>query len=372
MRKRPYPFSVIISFLAFLHSANVAAEHPSKDSKGRVSRAERWGEWKLARKVPSELQETPEALRDAGQDSVVVVNDVSRLNPVHASNLVHVREISDIQEAVRIAREKGLNISIAGKRHSQGGHIGYDRAVVLDMLTFNKIVALDREQKVITVQSGATWEQIQEYINPYGLAIKVMQASNIFTVGGSLGSNVHGDDPRFGPLIETVKSFRLLTADGSILHVSRTEHPELFRLAIGGFGLFGVILDVELELTDNDIYQGTSIVMDYQTYPEYFVKHIKQDPSVVIHSAKLSIAPESLLREIVLTTFKKTDEKLKGITGLQSEQHVGRNRFLFALSRSSRWGKSVRWMLQKRLEMKVGQTQLACRNNVMRPIIKFL
>lgn len=52
---------------------------------------------------------------------------------------------------------------------------------------------------MIRVQSGATWAQIQDYINPYGLSIRVMQSSNIFTIGGSLSSNVHGRDLRHGP-----------------------------------------------------------------------------------------------------------------------------------------------------------------------------
>ena len=248
----------------------------------------------------------------------------------------------------------------------------YDDALVLDMLTFNKILALDTKTKVITVQSGATWEQIQNYANPYGLAIKVMQASNIFTVGGSLGSNVHGNDPRFGPIIETVRSFRLLTADGSILNVSRTENPELFRLVIGGFGLFGVVLDVDLELMDNEVYQGTSIVMDYKGYPGYFEKRIRRNPNVGIHSAKLSVAPESLLREVVSTTYERTNQQPAEVFHLQAEKNVWRNRLLFGLSRSYDWGKSLRWKLQRRLEAKVGQTQIACRNNVMRPIVKFL
>ena len=118
-------------------------------------------------------------------------------------------------------------MSIAGKRHSQGGQTSIKGGVVLDMTAFNKILKLDRETKVITVESGVTWGQIQDYVNPFGLAVEVQQSSNIFTVGGSLGVNAHGRDPRFGPVIQTVKSNRLMNWAGVVLTLSRPQNPDL-------------------------------------------------------------------------------------------------------------------------------------------------
>ncbi len=61
-----------------------------------------------------------------------------------------------------------------------------------------------------------------------------MQSQNIFTVGGSLSVNVHGRDIRHEALIDTVESFRLLMADGTVRNVSREENAELFPYVIGG------------------------------------------------------------------------------------------------------------------------------------------
>jgi FAD/FMN-containing dehydrogenase len=55
-----------------------------------------------------------------------------------------------------------------------------------------------------------------------------MQSSNIFSVGGSLSSNIHGRDPRFGTIVDTIESFRLITFEGKILEISRQENSELF------------------------------------------------------------------------------------------------------------------------------------------------
>ena len=50
------------------------------------------------------------------------------------------------------------------------------------------------------------------------------------------------------PIIADVESFTLLDADGRELNCSRSENSELFRLAIGGYGLFGVITSLRLRL----------------------------------------------------------------------------------------------------------------------------
>ena len=166
------------------------------------------------------------------------------------------------------------------------------------MTHFNKILGLNRQTKTIAVQSGATWEEIQDYANTYGLAVQVQQASNIFTLGGSMSVNAHGRDPRYGPMIQSVRSFRLMKADGSILQVSRTENPELFSLAIGGYGLFGIILEVDLELTDDEVYEREHLAMDYKEYPAYFAKNVKGNPEVGLEYAWPSIRKSDFLQHL--------------------------------------------------------------------------
>lgn len=304
-----------------------------------------------------------------------LINDVSRLNPTPVHDILQLREVSELTAAIAEARRSNLKVSIAGKRHSQGGHAFYEGALVLDMTRFNRVLALDREQKLIRVQSGVTWRQVQDYANAYGLAVKVMQSSNIFTVGGSLGVNAHGRDPNFGPIIQTVQSFRLLRADGTVINVSRTEHPDLFALAIGGFGLFGVILDVDLSLTENVIFRKATTLMDYHGYPEYFAQQVRNHRTVGLHYARLSNAPDTYLRELYATSF--TVDQPAGIdaaslTRLDEDEPVAVPRFFFALSRSTEWGKRLNWYLQKTVVDPPGKTEWVSRNNAMRPAVAFL
>src|SRR5947199_2791285 len=82
-----------------------------------------------------------------------------------------------------------------------------------------------------------------------------MQSNHNFSVGGSLSANCHGWQCQKPPIASTVESLRLMDADGTILRCSRTENAELFSLALGGYGLFGVILDVELRVVPNERYR---------------------------------------------------------------------------------------------------------------------
>lgn len=308
------------------------------------------------------------------QNDALLIHDVGRLFPEKVLEIVEGEEEVGLVEAVKMASEKNLKISIAGKRHSQGGHSFYKDSVWIDMTGYDKILNLDKTQKMITVQSGATWKQIQDYINPYGLSVKVMQSSNIFTVGGSLSSNVHGRDPKYGTIIETVESFRLLMADGTIKEVSRTENEELFSLVIGGYGLFGVILDVTLHLTDDVFYVSETVKTDYKKYADLFRTSILTDDTVGLHYARLSVASKSFLDEMFLTNYKVVDVDNEDgkLTVLEEEKDIRRNKFLFGLSRKFDWGKDMSWAVQQKFFAEKNEGVITSRNNTMRTLVEFL
>ncbi|MEK3890176.1 FAD-binding oxidoreductase [Bacillus sp. FSL K6-3431] len=310
------------------------------------------------------------SIQKKDQDELLM-NDVGRLVPIKVREVVQGQETEQIQQILKEAKKKEMKISIAGKQHSQGGHTYFKDAIVLDMTTYNRIIKVLPEEKLITVQSGATWEDVQEAINPYNLSIKTMQAPNIFTIGGSMSVNVHGRDIRFGPLIDSIRSFRLMNADGKILNVSRTENEELFRLVNGGYGLFGVILDVDIELTDDVVYKANNEWIDYKEYPTYFKNEILANQNIEMHNSRISVAPNHFLTEMYVTNYYREDKDLNEFNDLLNETYVRRNKFAFGLSRHFDWGKNFVWYVQKQA-FKDGKEEWISRNNVMRPEVQFL
>ncbi len=212
------------------------------------------------------------------------VVDFTHLYPVEVAQVVAPVTEADIVAAVR---QTTGPISIGGGRFSMGGQTATEGALQIDMRQYRRILQLDTAQKTITVQAGATWRQIQEFIDGYGLSIKVMQSYGNFTVGGSLSVNVHGRYAGLGPIMSTVRSFRIVLADGSVVTASPTENPHIFNGAIGGYGGLGVITEATLELADNVPVRRTRQTMPIGAYGEWFRRTIREKPGVVFHNADI-------------------------------------------------------------------------------------
>ncbi len=296
-----------------------------------------------------------------------IIDDISHLNATTVDDVIRPTTEATLVEAVKRAQAEGRHLSLSGARHSQGAHAFSEGGIVIDMTDYDEILDIDTEAKTIRVQAGATWDDIQRAINPHGLAVLTMQSSNIFTVGGSISANVHGRDPAASVIIDTVLSMRFLKPDGEVVTLSRGEDPGLFRLVVGGYGLFGIILEATLQLTDNMVLEKTARLMDYTEFPAYFTEHIK-DSDVALFIARPSIAPSSLLRETVVTTWTRTETVPEGaLLTLGEEENVARDRLVFGDSRRSDGGKERRWALQKALIAKPGEVERVSRNNAMRP-----
>jgi FAD/FMN-containing dehydrogenase len=167
---------------------------------------------------------------------------------------------ADVAEIVRLAQQRKHKVSVRGVGHSAGGHSFCENGVMIDMRQMNRILDLDASRKMVRVQSGAAWEVLTRALEPIGLAVTTKQEFDTFTIGGSVAANVHGKTVDYGPLIESIESLRLLKADGEIVTVSRASNAELFPLVIGGYGLFGVVLDVTLRLVDDRPIEKSEVV----------------------------------------------------------------------------------------------------------------
>lgn len=218
-----------------------------------------------------------------------------------------------LQGLVNQAREEGKKICLVGAGKSQGGQTVYpdSSAYRISLCNLNKLVMLDAVEKRVVVQAGMTWWQLQEFLIPHNLAVKAMQSFNNFSIGGSLGVNVHGQDVVANPLIRTVESCKLLCADGNIVVVSRTQNQELFAMAIGGYGLVGIIIEVTLNLTDNTLMERKARVIDAEDLAQHFSQEVDNNPHVEFYSARYSLGALNRLEKALVVTYEKTDKEFK-------------------------------------------------------------
>lgn len=213
-----------------------------------------------------------------------IVNDITGLNPISVKQIISPKSIDEISAAIKNSTGP---LSIGGGRYSQGGQTAYENSIHLDMRKFNQVIDFNAEKKEITVQAGITWRDIQEYIDPYNLSIKIMQTYANFTVGGSLSVNVHGRYIGEGPIVNAVNSIKLVMADGSIVVASSTENKSLFYGAIGGYGGLGVIAEASLALADNTKIERKVKPLPVSQYKDYFFNNIRNNSNIIFHNADL-------------------------------------------------------------------------------------
>jgi FAD/FMN-containing dehydrogenase len=186
-----------------------------------------------------------------------LVNDVhARLNPTRVARVVRPRSVAEVREAVRTAAAEGLAVSIAGGRHAMGGQQFGTGTVLLDTTGLDRVLAFDPAAGEIEVEAGIQWPALLAWLDqaqhghpaPWGIIQKQTGADRL-SLGGALAANIHGRGLALAPFAADVAAFDLLGADGEIRRCSRHDHPELLRLAAGGYGLFGVAVSLRLRLT---------------------------------------------------------------------------------------------------------------------------
>jgi len=257
-----------------------------------------------------------------------VAVDVTHLTPV---NVYAIKRPKTVEKLQKLVRESDRPVAIAGARYSQGGQIAYPDALVIDMTRLNNVISFDEKQQRITVQAGMTWAQLQKYIDAHNLSLRVMQSYNDFTVGGGLSVNVHARDLAYGPIINTVESIKIILADGSLVSADRTHNSDLFKAAIGGYGLVGIICEASLLLTENIPLERRIQLLSIDEYPTLF-KTIYADERAVLHNADLF---PNKFKETLSTTWYTTDKELTITERLQSTEksYLGKRALEFLIRR---------------------------------------
>ncbi|MEX0348916.1 MAG: FAD-dependent oxidoreductase [Paracoccaceae bacterium] len=241
-----------------------------------------------------------------------VLNDASGLSatPVH-KHITIVKDPGDVlvqavRAEMRSAQQQGRAFNIGAARHSMGG-----QAIPRDGLavTFqNASVEPDRDAGVYRAHAGARWSDVIAALDPIGYSPKVMQSNNDFGVAATYSVNAHGWPVPFGPMGATVRSLRMILPSGELVTCSRTENADLFGLAMGGYGLIGAILDLDVEMERNARLYPLYEVMPADEFSKAFELALA-DPEVTMAYGRLNVARAAFFEEALLVTYRKTDDQ---------------------------------------------------------------
>ncbi|MGW5314412.1 FAD-binding protein [Nocardia thailandica] len=141
---------------------------------------------------------------------------------------------------------RGLGRSYGDNSQNAGG-------LVIDMPALNKIHRIDSATRLVDVDGGVNLDQLMKAALPFGLWVPVLPGTRQVTIGGAIGSDIHGKNHHSaGSFGNHVRSMELLTADGEVRQITAESDPELFWATIGGCGLTGIILRATIEMTPTE------------------------------------------------------------------------------------------------------------------------
>ena len=185
--------------------------------------------------------------------------------------------VNDVAQAIRTARNHGLEIAVRGGGHGVSGQAVVDDGMVIDLRRMNQ-VTVDQEQRIAVIQGGATIGHLDRATEPFGLATTGGRVSTTGVGGFVLGGGGGWMDRKFGLASDNLVSVELVTADGESVVASEAENPELFWALHGGGGNFGIATAITLRLHELpvasaalllwDPASGSDVVREYRDFIE--------------------------------------------------------------------------------------------------------
>jgi FAD/FMN-containing dehydrogenase len=157
------------------------------------------------------------------------------------------RGTADIADAVRLARDCGLEIAIRGGGHNVAGRSTVDGGLMIDLAAMTT-VHVDPRARTARAQGGATWNHFNRETQVHGLATTGGVVSSTGVAGLTLGGGLGWLMGKHALALDNLLSVELVLADGSVVTASEAERPDLFWALRGGGGNFGVASSFEYRL----------------------------------------------------------------------------------------------------------------------------
>jgi len=304
----------------------------------------------------------PQAAARAG-----VLDDASQLSPTPVASHITIGEdpragaVERIRAALAEARAARRPFIASAARHSMGGQsLARDGTVAtLDQ----RWLEADPARKIYRVAAGTRWSTVISRLDAVGFSPAVMQSNNDFGVASTYSVNAHGWPVTFSGGGTTVRSLTMVLADGSAVTCSRTENADLFRHAMGGYGLFGVITELELDMVPNALLAPRYEEMRGVDIGARFAQQLAADPAIQMAYGRMDVALDRFFDRALLITFRPTADQSK-IPPASGSGLVSRaSRYLFRSQLDSDRAKRFRWWTEASLGQRFAGT--ASRNSLM-------
>jgi FAD/FMN-containing dehydrogenase len=208
----------------------------------------------------------------------------------------------------------------------------------------------DTAARTYRVAAGTRWHQVIAALDPIGWGPAVMQSNADFGVASTFAVNAHGWPVPYGPFGSTVKAVELMLADGSIVTASREQEPELFGLAMGGYGLTSAILSLDVEMVPNALLKPVFSRMSATEIAAKFMAAVA-DGTTTMAYGRLDVTKRTFFKDALLIIYAPDPDSAgqpipaAGTGGLGSAL----SRDIYRAQVGSELGKRARWLAETRV-----------------------
>ena len=182
---------------------------------------------------------------DAGYDEARMIHN--GLIDKHPALIARCRGTADVVDAVRLARELRLEISVRGGGHNVSGKAVTEGGLMIDLAEM-KGINVDPERRTARAQGGVTWRELNREAGLHGLATTGGLISTTGIAGYTLGGGLGWLMSKHGLAADNLLGVELVTASGEVLPVTESTNPELLWALRGGGGNFGIAVSLEYRL----------------------------------------------------------------------------------------------------------------------------
>lgn len=283
------------------------------------------------------------------------------------ATLVQPKSIDEVVDIIKQANENNTKVSVIGAGQSQGGQFlpASQQGMVLDLTQMQDVSI---RGKIATITGAVTWAKLQQAANAKGLALSVMQASNVFQVFSSISANIHGWDHTKGVLANCIKELTIVTPTGE-LKVVKPSDP-LFKMVVGGYGQAGIIVKAKLKLEPNIKLTEKSELVPIDNYVKHFEENIATNKDIKMHLYRLSLDPSKPLLEGVAVNYIADKYPTRIINKpLEHEGPQGRRFERIMINFGRRFDFARRWFWNYEKNRLLNNETVATRNEVMKPPI---
>lgn len=313
----------------------------------------------------------PRTVRDAPL-SDMTLNDASELSATPIHRHITLREdatdmlVTRIRAEMAEAHAAGRPVNIGAARHSMGGQAipQNGHAITFD----NGFVALDSAAGTYRVHAGARWAQVIAALDPLGYSPQVMQSNHDFGVAATFCVNAHGWAVPFGPMGATVRAIELIVPGGDLLRCTRQENAELFAMTMGGYGLTGAIVSLDVAAEPNVRLEPSFESIPAEGFGDVFVETVK-DPEVNMAYGRLNVDHGSFFEHAFLVTYRPTEDQsdLQPAAGSGAVSKLASRVYRAQLGREP--GKALRWAFETKLGPLVGGGATTRNSLINEPVV---